>query len=239
MKMESTIETPRLRLIHIEDTDIDSQHLQWFHQLWSDETITAWRYSHSTFPFPSLSNSFSLHGKCHTLEESQAWMKTHKSTFDSTTYAVFEKKDPSSNNTLSPPGNLVGMVLLRKVDQPTLPPFPPPSTFTSTTPFPSDPSNLNIRSIGYAFFQSAWGQGYATEASKAVITAYSESIAKQKDDNGELFFLEGCWNVENPASEKVLGKLGFMEVGWKDTPGKQFLAGAWRGPGYWVWGTYV
>jgi hypothetical protein len=36
-----------------------------------------------------------------------------------------------------------------------------------------------------------------------------------------------------------LEKLGFKKLGWKHEEEKVFLNGAWRGPGYWVYGLFV
>lgn len=47
--MDSTLETPRLRLIRLTDTSDNSQHLQWFHQLWNDDATTAWRCAATPF----------------------------------------------------------------------------------------------------------------------------------------------------------------------------------------------
>lgn len=37
------IETPRLLLVRLTDTSEGSQHVQWFHENWSDDAATAWR----------------------------------------------------------------------------------------------------------------------------------------------------------------------------------------------------
>jgi len=39
------IETSRLRLIRLTDTSTGSQHVQWFHEDWSDDITTSWRYA--------------------------------------------------------------------------------------------------------------------------------------------------------------------------------------------------
>ncbi|KAF2637418.1 acyl-CoA N-acyltransferase [Massarina eburnea CBS 473.64] len=215
--MEPIIETPRLRLLRLQDTSTNSQHLKWFHELWSDDACTAW----------------SLHGKCHTLEESQQWMREHETKFASLTYAIFEKTS-TQGSAHSLPGKLIGNIGLRAQSSgPTLPPFPAPFA-SSIKDVP-----LDLRSLGYQFFESAWGKGYATEAGKALVEAYRTAMKENMEGGKEVFYLEGCWDEDNPASRKVLSKLGFTEVGWKEEHEKVFLGGQWRDGGYWVWGLYL
>ena len=57
------------------------------------------------------------------------------------------------------------------------------------------------KEILYAFDESAWGKGYATEAAKAVLQAHVERP------------LIAVSYPENPASISVLKKLGFRHVG--------------------------
>ena len=58
--------------------------------------------------------------------------------------------------------------------------------------------------LGYWIARPHWGQGFATEAGRAVIDiARTLGLAK----------LEGAHFVDNPASARVLEKLGFQPVG--------------------------
>ena len=69
--------------------------------------------------------------------------------------------------------------------------------------------------------------------------AYVASIAERRKDGKELFFIEAGWGKKNPASGRVLTKLGMKKVGWKVTEGPFFLGGEWQEPGYWVYGMYL
>lgn len=62
------IETPRLRLVRLTDTTPGSQHVQWFHENWSDPVATGWRYAifcflvwSSVLPFFAPSPPISQH----------------------------------------------------------------------------------------------------------------------------------------------------------------------------------
>jgi RimJ/RimL family protein N-acetyltransferase len=77
------------------------------------------------------------------------------------------------------------------------------------------------------FLPDSWGKGYATEALKAVL----ESC--QKD--GSLWapfskvYVRAIVNEENPASMRVMDKVGMAEKGVYEWHGeKLFLAGEWR-----------
>jgi RimJ/RimL family protein N-acetyltransferase len=59
--------------------------------------------------------------------------------------------------------------------------------------------------LGYWLTPDAWGRGYATEAGRAVL-----AIAR---DTMRLPHLRARHHVENPASGRVLRKLGFVETG--------------------------
>lgn len=58
--------------------------------------------------------------------------------------------------------------------------------------------------IGYWFTPSAWGRGYATEAARAVLAAARTLPIAQ---------LRSRYHADNPASGRVLAKLGFVPTG--------------------------
>ena len=58
--------------------------------------------------------------------------------------------------------------------------------------------------IGYAFHQEHWGQGYAAEASKAILAHYSDSVPKKR--------IVSCTRRENLRSIQVAKKLGLVEL---------------------------
>lgn len=62
--------------------------------------------------------------------------------------------------------------------------------------------------FGYWLTPDAWGRGYATEAGKAVVEAARHALPMRR--------LAAGYFVENPASGRVLRKLGFRETGRRE-----------------------
>ena len=59
--------------------------------------------------------------------------------------------------------------------------------------------------LGYALAPEAWGRGYATEAARALVDAAFRLSA--------VVEIEASVQAENPASSRVLEKVGFCHVG--------------------------
>ncbi|HYI40480.1 MAG TPA: GNAT family N-acetyltransferase [Allosphingosinicella sp.] len=59
--------------------------------------------------------------------------------------------------------------------------------------------------FGYWIARTHWGRGYATEAGRAVLAAARHSLRLKRLDAGHF--------LDNPASGRVLEKLGFKPVG--------------------------
>ncbi|MFL0415106.1 GNAT family N-acetyltransferase [uncultured Sphingomonas sp.] len=58
--------------------------------------------------------------------------------------------------------------------------------------------------LGYWLTPQAWGRGYATEAGRAVIDMARHALPLRR--------IEASHHLDNPASRRVLEKLGFREV---------------------------
>ena len=224
--------------------------MQWFHENWSDAVATSW----------------SLHGSTKTLEESRLWMIEHMTKWDNWFYSIFLRKPDSFE--LSPHdvnmedmGEHIGSVSLRsQVIGPTL---LPPTSFQGAeevgkgAPLTKQEEesrkkaleevDLNLRVLGYALFENAWGKGYITEACNALLDGYSSAIVEwkasedgnQENEKAAVFYVEAGVDTENPGSQKVLRKLGFKTVGMKIEKEKAWLNGGWRGPGWWITGLYL
>lgn len=221
---KEVLDTERLRLIRISDPSLDGDHLKWFHTTWSDPTATSW----------------SLHGKTNNLEESQAWFTEHFKKYDTITYIVFTRFSADGAE-LPFPGEVIGNMGLRtQAGGASLPPFSRASAAPASDQTPADlevERPLNLRSMGYMFLEKAWGKGYATEAGRAMLEAYHEGTREAREKGDEVYYVEAIWDDGNPASGRVLEKLGFREIGYKQEE-KVWLAGAWR-CGYNVSGQYV
>jgi RimJ/RimL family protein N-acetyltransferase len=63
----------------------------------------------------------------------------------------------------------------------------------------------NDTEIGYWLTPSAWGRGYATEAGRAVVDMARHALGRRRLVSGHF--------VDNPASGRVLRKLGFAPTG--------------------------
>lgn len=59
--------------------------------------------------------------------------------------------------------------------------------------------------FGYWFAPHAWGRGYATEAGSVVIDMARHALGLKR--------LDACYHLDNPASGRVLTKLGFRPTG--------------------------
>lgn len=64
---------------------------------------------------------------------------------------------------------------------------------------------LGCFELGYNFMKSAWGMGFATEASRAILKFARDTLSQRR------FFCRHA--VENVRSQRVIEKLGFTFVG--------------------------
>ncbi|MGH6614835.1 GNAT family N-acetyltransferase [Sphingomonas sp.] len=62
-----------------------------------------------------------------------------------------------------------------------------------------------LSNLGYWLTPDAWGRGYATEAGRAVLHMARHALGLKRLSSGHF--------VDNPASGRVLRKLGFRETG--------------------------
>jgi len=66
--------------------------------------------------------------------------------------------------------------------------------------------------IFYGYAETAWGKGYATEAARAVIAYGKEHFAGFEGDPMVI----AMTYPQNPASAKVVQKLGFVPIGQEE-----------------------
>ena len=60
------------------------------------------------------------------------------------------------------------------------------------------------RELGYWFAPTAWGRGYATEAARAMVDIARHALGLKR--------IVSAYFLDNPASGRVLAKLGFRET---------------------------
>ena len=138
---------------------------------------------------------------------------------------------------------LIGKVTLRQLAAPFMPMPPPPSVSEGGMDTKDEAElspNVAIQTVmlGYMFLPKFWGQGYATESCKALLSHYRSSASKV--DGPKLIYVEARVDSGNAGSLRVLEKLQFQKIGFKEMEGpKLFLAGAWRENGLLVYGRYL
>lgn len=122
----------------------------------------------------------------------------------------------------------------------------PSTALSSLNPQDNNPLNeqdatrLHFRFLSYAFFPQYHGNGYATEAARAVIDEYTQSFTREQEQSprDQIFYLEACTTDGHIATLRVLQKLGFTRIGWAKQEKKLFIGGEWI-DGFWVFGKYL
>jgi RimJ/RimL family protein N-acetyltransferase len=128
-------------------------------------------------------------------------------------YAVHERSESSAEHT-----KFIGAIAMRSLEGGGLD--------LSYPLVPKDDPALLIMELGYQYLPPAWGKGYAGEALNAVF----EACTRRKEFWGpyEKVYCRVIVNDGNPASMRVMQKMGMRETGVYKWTGKMFLAGKWR-----------
>ncbi|KAF2648617.1 hypothetical protein K491DRAFT_771952 [Lophiostoma macrostomum CBS 122681] len=221
--MDHTLSTPRLKLTLITKADPGSQEFEWIHKLRTDEKAVAW----SIF---GISKSHSDTQKIVDSLLPEGPQEDGKPGSYRIAYAVHKilppshSSDPTSTlaNASEEQTELVGKVNLKQVGEGNLV-LPESLTF----PASAAASTLSLE-LGYMFLHTAWGQGYAAEALKAVFDA-CKRVEKTFWGDWEKVHVRAIVNGGNPASLRVLQKVGVKETGifeWRGEP--IFLGGKWE-----------
>ncbi|KAF1989530.1 hypothetical protein K402DRAFT_390498 [Aulographum hederae CBS 113979] len=120
------------------------------------------------------------------------------------------------------PADLMGMVTLRSLGPESL-----ALPEHLTLPASAASSTLTIE-IAYSFLPDAWGKGYATESSKAVLEA--SKTARAYWTPFSKLYVRSIVNGRNPASIRVMEKTAMVKRGIYVWTGKPiFIGGEWRG----------
>lgn len=87
-----------------------------------------------------------------------------------------------------------------------------------------------VYQVGYAFLGKAWGKGYATEATRALIEAFMNSRGFWNPSFQQVYW-QTATGVANSRSKRVLEKLGFKLKGIHRWDGADsFIGGAMQPP---------
>ena len=114
----------------------------------------------------------------------------------------------------------IGLIALRSVDASSL---ALPENFT--LPAAAATTTLTVE-LAYSFLPTGWGKGYATESVDAVLK--SCKIAQSFWAPFTKLYVRAIVNEENPASLRVMDKVGMTKRGVYTWTGKAvFLAGEW------------
>lgn len=154
-------------------------------------------------------------------------------------YAVHEVLSPSSATnsvdnkengrpTASSPSRFIGIINVRSLggshDLVLPPAYVDPTTI--------NPSTLLLE-FGYQFLPTSWSKGYATESVDAVLNALERAGRSTTGEPSfwlpyEKLYIRAIVNEENPASMRVMEKVGMQSLGtWEWTGEAVWLAGRW------------
>ncbi|KAF2852050.1 GNAT family acetyltransferas-like protein [Plenodomus tracheiphilus IPT5] len=218
--MESVIFTPRLKLTLVTTAERGSKELEWLHELRSDEKVTWW----------------SLSGRSKSLEDTEKVIEkilpkqVTNNDEDKTfriPYAVHELLPTTNSNSglaaqNDRPSRFIGLITLQSLESRDL--VLPPHLFPDSTQ--SSPNVLTIE-VGYQYLPVAWGKGYGTESVGAVFDACKRAPAFWNPY--EKVFVRAIVNAENPASQRVMAKVGMPLLGIYEWNGEAiYIAGQWR-----------
>ncbi|KAE9968293.1 hypothetical protein BLS_005945 [Venturia inaequalis] len=207
--MDPVILTSRLKLTLITTAEIGSPELEWVHELFSDKDATWW----------------SILGQSKSTQDSQSRLQNfipkpaaegHSKSFK-IAYAVHKLLDPEESESKA---DFIGLVNL--VSAAASPLVLPDHLILPA----SENAATETLILSYSFLPRGWGKGFATESVGAVLdfckslTPFWEPFAK--------VYIRVIVNDGNPASLRVMGKLGIQERGIFKWTGKVWLAGGWR-----------
>jgi RimJ/RimL family protein N-acetyltransferase len=140
------------------------------------------------------------------------------------TYAVHkildsdEKLQPSKRE--QKPTEFIGLVTLASLEGKNL------ALPESLTIPAADAVTTHTVELAYMFLPTGWGKGYATESVNAVFQVCKSATAFWAPFS--KVYVRAIVNEGNPASLRVMEKIGMKKRGIYEWTGKIWLAGGWR-----------
>ncbi|KAJ6482196.1 GNAT domain-containing protein [Mycena vitilis] len=213
--MDPVIFTPRLKLTVVTKAERGSSEFEWFHELRSDEKVTAW----------------SLAGQSESLEDTERAAENYLPNDDKNTYrvvyAVHEILEPAVGDPQvleqwEKPTKFVGMVNLWSLNANSL------ALPEKLTLLAAEAATTLTVELGYSLLPNAWGKGYATEALSATFEACKKGRSFWEPYS--KVYVRAIVNGRNPASLRALAspKTGMIEKGIYEWSGKPlYLGGEW------------
>jgi hypothetical protein len=178
----------------------------------------------------------SLNGTTKSIEETQERINNLLPPEDFFRFGVYRKvTDMSSDvqvnseNVREEKWEVFGLVFLSKAE-----PFLPLPTSSSAAQSPtvieeSQLPSVQVFTLGYMFLKDSWGFGYATEAVAGVLSEFRGIVSSAAGTTAATpMFVQAIVSPNNPASLRVMQKIGATNLGIKDWKERKFLAGAWQ-----------
>lgn len=154
-------------------------------------------------------------------------------------YAVHELLSSNDSSSPSPtqdniPSRLIGLITLRSLGPSSL--ALPSHLFPPST---QSPEVLTLE-LGYQYLPSAWGKGFAGESLGAVFSVVKRAASTFWTPYYKVY-VRAIVNSENPASQRVMAKLGVQQLGMYQWAGESlFLGGKWRDrDDLWIYGMFL
>ncbi|KAJ4333371.1 hypothetical protein N0V87_007662 [Didymella glomerata] len=223
--MEPVLTTPRLKLTLITHAGRGSEELKWLHELRSDKQTTFWSIRP---PSKTLKDTEKVIGA---FLPSPAAPASSKTTTDpppsalqpakayKIAYAVHETLPDNTPR-------FIGLITIISLPDYHLP-LPPHLVI----PKPQESTTL-VTELAYSFLPSSWGRGYATESLSAVLNAVRSPTSSAFWAPWDKVWMRVIVNKRNPASMRVMRKLGgkgVVEKGLYEWKGEKiFVGGEWR-----------
>ncbi|KAL8709771.1 MAG: hypothetical protein Q9220_005557 [cf. Caloplaca sp. 1 TL-2023] len=223
--MDEIIFTSRLKLTLLTKAERGSPEFEWIHKLRSDEQASWWSiFGRSKCPEDTEK---ALQGCLPNHKEANNKYRVAYAVLETTTLPTGNDFHTATTNQQDP-SSFIGFI--------TLIPLGPNSLALPdhlNCPIPDTAAALTHKTLttelGYSFLPHSWGKGYATESVAAVLKSCTKAASREFWKPFDQVWVRATVNEQNPASSRVMDKVGMMKRGTYVWTGKAvYLAGEWR-----------